>query len=160
MIVSLNIAIIGLLLWVFYQDLKERKVTIFLLLILFALGGFLHSQFHMFEIFLMHISINLAVIGCILLILLLYTRWIMKKRLFEAFGLGDLLFFLVLAVSFPVPTFLIVFSSSLVFAFIVFMVLKPSLKDQTIPLAGFQALFVLMMMMSNLIFNFTDLYRV
>lgn len=160
MILSLNIAIIGLLLWVFYQDLKERKVTILLLLLLLALGGFLHSQFHMFEIFMIHIGINIAVIGFILLILWLYTRWVMKKRLFEAFGLGDLVFFLILAVSFPIPTFLIVFSSSLVFAFIIFMVLKPSLKEQTIPLAGFQALFVLLMMTSNLIFNFTDLYRV
>lgn len=151
---------IGLLFWVFYQDLKERKVTVFLMLGLLVLGGFLHSQSQLLELFLLHVSINMAVIGCILLILFLYTKWIMKKQLFEAFGLGDLLFFLIVAVSFPIPTFLVVFSSSLVFALIVFIALKPSLKEQTIPLAGFQALFVLLLMTCNLIFNFTDLYRV
>ena len=160
MILSLNIAIIGLLFWVFYQDLKERKVMLFLLLGLLVLGGFLYSQFQLLELFLIHISINMTVVGCILLILFLYTKWVMRRKLFEAFGLGDLLFFLILAVSFPVPTFLIVFSSSLVFSFMVYMVVRPSLKEQTIPLAGFQALFVLLIMTSNLIFNFTDLYRI
>ncbi len=151
---------IGLLFGVFYQDLKERKVTVFLMLGLLVLGGFLHSQFQLLELFLLHVSINMTVIGCVVLILFLYTKWIMKKQLFEAFGLGDLMFFFILAVSFPIPTFLVIFSSSLVFALIVFIALKSSLVEQTIPLAGFQALFVLLLMTSNLIFNFTDLYRV
>lgn len=160
MILSLNIAMIGLLFWVFYQDLKERKVILYAFLGLLLLGGFLHSQFQLFELFMIHIGINMAVVGCILLILFLYTKWAMKKPLFEAFGMGDLLFFLILSVSFPVPTFLVVFSSSLIFALILFLALKRSLKEPTIPLAGFQALFVLLLMTSNLIFNFTDLYRV
>ncbi len=160
MILSLNIIFIMLLLWVFYQDLKERKVMLFLMLGLLLLGGFLHSSFQLFEIFLLYIGINISVIGCILLILVLYTRWVMKKKLFEVFGLGDLLFFLILAVSFPVPTFLILFSSSLLFAFVAFIALKPSLKESTIPLAGFQALFISLIVTSNLIFNFTNLYRI
>jgi hypothetical protein len=160
MILSLNIAIIVLLLGVFYQDVKERQVTTMLLGVLFVLAGFLHSRFHLFEIFMLNIMINFAVVGIIVLILLLYTRVVLKKQLFKAFGLGDLVFFLIMAVGFPTPTFLVVFSSSLCFAFITSMVLKKSMKEPTVPLAGFQALFMVLLMTSNFAFNFIELYRI
>lgn len=160
MIAFLNIAIITLLLWVFYQDLKERKVLLISLLSLLVLGGALHSSYQFLELFLLQIAINVGVVGMVIAILWFYTRVVMKKRLFDAFGLGDLLFFLILAVSFPTPTFLVVFSCSLLFSFLIFLILKPSLKNQTIPLAGFQALFVVLLLVSNLMFNFIDLYRI
>ena len=39
-----NILMIGLLLRVFYEDIKDRKVTFIVLVILLLLGGFIHSQ--------------------------------------------------------------------------------------------------------------------
>lgn len=160
MIIGLNITFIALLLIVFYQDVKDREVSLMLFLGLLLLGGFLHSQFQLMEVFLLNVIINVAVVSSIVLILFLYTRFVMKKRLFETFGLGDLLFFLILAVSFPIPTFLVVFSCSLLFSFVISMLLKGSMKDKTIPLAGLQALFVLLMITSNLLFEFTNLYRI
>jgi hypothetical protein len=43
---------------------------------------------------------------------------------------------------------------------VISMLLKGSMKDKTIPLAGLQALFVLLMITSNLLFEFTNLYRI
>lgn len=160
MTVGIQITIIGLLLLVFYQDIKERKVTLVLLLLLLGLTGFLHSRFHLFEVFLLNILINIAIISIVVLILLLYSRFLLKKKLFEAIGPGDILFFLVLAVSFPIPSFLIIFSCSLLFALALSIVWKLKAKNKTIPLAGLQALFVSLMMICNLGFNFIDLYRI
>ncbi len=158
MILILNIAIISILFLIFYQDMKERKVMLLLLVILFIVSGLLHSRFQVLEYFLLNIAINFCVVACILFILFLYTRFMMKTKLFTVFGMGDLLFFLVLAVSFPTPVFLVMFSSSLLFAFIISTVLKKTAHNKAIPLAGFQALFMMLIMISNLIFKFTNLY--
>ena len=160
MITSLNITIVLLHLWVFYQDLKERKVMLILLIVLAALSGFLHSQYSLFEVFLLNILVNIAVVSVVVFVLLLYTRFVLHKKLFDAFGPGDLIFFLILAVSFPIPSFLVIFSCSLLFAFIVSILLKASMKEKTVPLAGLQSLFVATLMMSNMLFNFIDLYRI
>lgn len=160
MIVFLNIAIIALLLWIFYQDIKERKVLLISMITLLFVGGLLHSQYQFFELFLLQIGINIGVVGVVLMLLWLYTHFVMRKRLFEAFGLGDLLFFIIIAVSFPTPTFLVVFCCSLLFSLVLFIALKTSLKENTIPLAGFQALFIVLLLVSNLLFNFVDLYRI
>ncbi|MFY0602964.1 MAG: general secretion pathway protein [Flavobacteriaceae bacterium] len=160
MIISLNITIILLLFLTFYQDMKERKVMLIVLVALFILSGFLHSQFYILEIFLLNVLLNITIVSLVLFILFLYTRFVLHKKLFEAFGLGDAIFFLILSISFPIPTFLVIFSSSLLFAFILSIGLKKSMKDKTIPLAGFQALFVLLILLSNLLFNFTNLYQI
>jgi phosphatidylserine synthase len=160
MITGLNITIVLLYLWVFYQDLKERKVMLILLIALAALSGFLHSQYSLFEVFLLNILVNAAVVSAVVFVLLLYARFVLHKKLFDVFGLGDLVFFLILAVSFPIPSFLVIFSCSLLFAFIVSILLKASMKEKTVPLAGFQALFVAILMVSNMLFNFIDLYRI
>jgi len=82
----------------------------------------------------------------------------MKKTINEGIGLGDILFFIALAVSFPIITFLILFSLSLLFSLLLFVILKPSLKQKIAPLAGLQALFLFIILFINLTFNFVNLY--
>ncbi|WP_348712023.1 hypothetical protein [Tenacibaculum sp. 190524A05c] len=80
--------------------------------------------------------------------------------LFEALGLGDILFFLVFAIGFPVETFLLLFITSLLFSLIIFISLKAKLRHKTVPLAGFQALFLFLILFINLAFDIVNLYTI
>ncbi|WP_299627653.1 hypothetical protein [uncultured Tenacibaculum sp.] len=84
----------------------------------------------------------------------------MKQSLFSAIGLGDFLFFIALAVAFPLTTFLIIFITSLLFSLLLFLVIKKKLKEKTVPLAGFQAIFLFLILLLNLTFDIVNLYTV
>ena len=53
-----NILMIGLLLRVFYEDIKDRKVTFIVLVILLLLGGFIHSQHQNLWVFFLSSLLN------------------------------------------------------------------------------------------------------
>ena len=146
---TVNISMIALLFWVFYEDIKDRKVTLLLLISLFAVGGFLNSQHQILELFLLSSLINLGVIAIITLLLLLYAKLKMKSSLFEVFGLGDLLFFGFMAISFPTASFLVLFSTSLIFSFLISIAFQKQLQ-KLVPLAGLQALFLGLIIGANL----------
>lgn len=146
------------LLAIFYQDLKQRKVTLLLFILEMLLGGLMHYKNSFNELFFINIGINFGVVFVIFLILFLYTRLFLNKKLLETIGSGDFLFFIVIALCFPSITFLILLSTSLVFSLLTFLILKPSLKIKTIPLAGLQAFFVGLVLILNWLFNFVDIY--
>lgn len=157
MIVTLNILMILLLLWIFYEDLKQRQITLIVILALILLGGFLNYQKQILELFLIHSIINILVVLMVVGILWVYSKLKLKTGLFDVFGSGDLLFFLFLAVSFPITTFLVIFSSSLIFSLLVSIAIKKSMK-KWIPLAGLQALFLSVVVGVNLVFGIVNLY--
>lgn len=147
------------LLLVFYEDYKERAVSLLYFLILFAFGGFLHYKNCVsLPVFMYTILFNFFIIGVLVLILYGYTRYKMKQPLFETIGTGDLLFFGVLAIGFPSTTFLILFSTSLLFSSLIFILIKPKLQYKTVPLAGLQALFLFLIVFLNALCNFVNLY--
>lgn len=150
---------IVLLFWVFYQDLKERLVSIYLFLGLIGIGSFLNFKAQILaDVFLINSLFNIAAVLLITLVLYLYSRYKMKLSFFqEAFGLGDLVFFLFMAISFPPLSFLILFSASVIFSFVISIGFQRQLKKK-IPLAGLQALFLGVMITANLCFNLTNLY--
>lgn len=155
---QLNFLFLIILILIFLQDIKERKVYIWLLIVAIILNGVLYYQQTLQQLFFLHISINLILILLLLLILFLYTKFKMKINFFKALGLGDILFFLVIAVGFPVETFLLIFVSSLVFSLVLFLFLKSKLKQNTVPLAGFQALFLFLILFINLALDIVNLY--
>ena len=157
MILAANIVMMGSLFWVFYEDLKERKVTIALLMLLFVVGGFLNIKQQVWEVFLISSILNLAVVFSIILILFVYTKLKLKQSLPEAFGLGDVLFFAFMAISFPTTTFLVLFSCSLIFSFIISISFQKQLK-KFVPLAGLQALFLGLILGTNHLFGLMNLY--
>ena len=131
-----------MLLLVFFQDLQSRSVMIILLIatgILFALQMYLHLSWH---VFLMGIAVNLAFICGLCVVLYVYAKFILKKPFLHAIGLGDLFFFGCIALGFPTVTFLILFSFSLFFAPLLYVLFRKKLMQQTVPLAGFQSLFI------------------
>ncbi len=146
------------LLLISVQDFKERKVYLWLLICSIV---FMSQQFFYnveVEVFLSNVLLNLSIILAILGILYLYTHFKLKIQFSEALGLGDILFFLGIATSFPTITFILLFSFSLLFAFVLFLLLKPILKMSTVPLAGLQALFFFLIISVNWQLDYINLY--
>lgn len=158
MIVILQILLLCTLVMIFIQDIKERKVSLFLLLLGILFGGFLHFYAQNTMVFLSNIVMNLSFVVLIFLILWLYAKLKIKKSIFSVFGFGDLLFFILLGVSLPMLSFLVVFVASLIFSLAIFLLLKKSLTKDTVPLAGFQALFLSLVIISNEVMSSIDLY--
>jgi len=158
MLILLKIVCLCCLLAITFQDFRERKVYLFLLIglaIVMTLFYYLKSDT---QLYVSNISMNLTVLLVLMGILFLYSKFKLKQRLDTALGLGDILFFIAIAISFPIATFLVLFSCSLLFGLILFLFLKPSLKDKNVPLAGLQALFFLLVFSANWMFHFTNLY--
>lgn len=155
-----QIVFLSILFAVFYQDMKERKVYLFFFILGLFCGGLIYYQHSFIEVFLVNISLNTAIISAIALLLFLYTKIVLRKKLSETIGLGDFLFFILLAVSFPTITFLLLFSTSLIFSLLLFLLLKSSFTVKTIPLAGLQAFFLSMMLIINWFFNFVNMYAI
>ena len=154
-----NILMIGLLLRVFYEDIKDRKVTFIVLVILLLLGGFIHSQHQNLWVFFLSSLLNLSIVLTIIMVLYVYANFKLKTSLSKVFGLGDALFFIVMAVSFPTATFLVLFATSLLFSFVIAVLFKKTLK-KFIPLAGLQALYIGLALASNQLFHIINLYAV
>lgn len=150
--------LIIVLLFVFFQDLKNRSVMIILLIatgILFALQMYFHLSWHMF---LIGIAVNLTFVCGLFVVLYIYAKFILKKPFLNAIGLGDLFFFGCMALGFPTMTFLILFSFSLFFAVLLYVFFKRKLMQQTVPLAGFQSLFIAIVLLVSWNTTTVDLY--
>ena len=147
-----------LLLIIFYQDLKERQVFLLVLLIAIVLGTFMYFKNSLLEIYVLNILTNSMLLLLLIFTIYLYSKLKLKKPFLDSIGLGDLLFFLVLALGYPTVTFLIILSISLIFSSIVFLILKPKLTQKSVPLAGFQALFLFLILFINLIFDVVNIY--
>lgn len=151
----LFILLLGLLC---FQDFKERKVSLLLLLSAIFLGGTTHLLQQNTQVFLLALLINLLIVFILFFILSSYAKSKMKQPIFKVFGLGDLLFFILLAVSFPPFSFLVIFIFSLIFSWSIFMLIKQDLKEKTVPLAGLQSLFLVLVLILNMITNRFDLF--
>jgi len=156
----LKITIILSLLGITLQDFKERKVYVWLFILSGFLLGFLHFNKVFYQSFILTTIINCSIVFTVIFVLYIYAKTILKKPLQKTFGMGDFLFFIVLAIGFPTATFLVLFSFSLLFSLILYFILKNRLKHKTVPLAGLQALFVCLIFISNWVFNFSNLYTI
>lgn len=147
--------------WITYQDIKERHVFVFLFPLITVLLGFLHYTEVSKSNFVYAIGINFIMIAIIFLCSFLYAKLKMKVSFFkEAFGLGDLLFFVAFAIAFPTITFVIMFVFSLLFSLIMGIITKQKSKDQTIPLAGYMSLFLFLILTINWVSNGINLYLI
>lgn len=128
---------------VFLQDYKERQVYWFLFPIIGVLGGILFYQNTLSELFLVSILMNLTFLVALTLIIYLYAKLKLKTKFFNTLGLGDLLLFLAISVSFSTVSFIILFISALIFSLVLHLILYKSQKTVTVPLAGYMSLFFL-----------------
>ncbi|QTE21143.1 prepilin peptidase [Polaribacter cellanae] len=156
--ISLELLLIIILAILCYQDIKERKVSLFILVLGIVVGGFTHYLNQEITIFLYNILVNSLFVMIVFGILIAYSKWKMKTKIFDVFGVGDLFFFILLAVSLPILSFLIVFIFSLIFSLAIFISLKKRFKDSSVPLAGLQSLFFIIVLLFNRIVKNLDLY--
>jgi hypothetical protein len=153
------------LLVIFYQDQKDRMVHWWL----FLIGAVGFSVLHIVEVgwlqFGIHSAFNIGLVGLMLLILVGYVKLRFQTyNLQSVFGLGDVLFLVALSVGFATVSFLTLLVFGLLFSLAIHFVLKkmnatiPIQKSQhtlsrkrtqneskytteTVPLAGYLALF-------------------
>ena len=131
---------------IFLQDLRDRRVWLFLFPLFAILGTYLFFAKVESRFFYQSILINLSLVLVVVLTNYVYSRFILKKKfLKEAMGLGDVLMFIGFALSFPPVSFLNFFVFSILFTFVLHVVLKRLKKSaqKTIPLAGNMALFLI-----------------
>ncbi|MEL6809716.1 MAG: hypothetical protein AAFP76_00080 [Bacteroidota bacterium] len=141
----IKIVLMGTLGIIGVQDLKERQVWAFLFPLFGVLGAVLFYPKVTPAFFWLSIVINLGLVIVILLINFIVARYILKKNLFkEAMGLGDVLFFMGFAISFPTLTFINLFVFSILFTLVFHYVLTFLNRSvlATIPLAGCMSLFL------------------
>jgi hypothetical protein len=65
------------------------------------------------------------------------------------FGLGDLLFYTAITPLFLLRNYILFFILSLLFAILMQFGLKKFIKEETVPLAGFSALFLIIMILKD-----------
>ena len=147
-----------LLLLVCYQDFKERMVYEWVLYALIGIGALGYLQRTSWIVYGWNILINASVLLFIMGVLWGYSKWRMEIELAEGLGKGDVLFFVMMAVSFPNSSFLPLFVFSTLFSLLVFLVLKPSLTDSRVPLAGLQAGFLFIFLCVIFAFDIINVY--
>lgn len=143
-----------------YQDLKEQQVDLWLLVAGMLLGGTMHFMHQNTVVFWASIRLNLGFVLFIFGILWAYAALKIKKSIFEVFGLGDLLFFMLLAVSLPLLAFLMIFIFSLLFSLLIYIGLKERFDAHKIPLAGLQSLFFVLALLSSKFISTINLFEI
>lgn len=126
---------------VFFQDSKERQVHWFLFPIIGLLCGVLFYQNTLPELFLTSVTINFIFVALLIFVVYLYSKIKLKNALLKSIGLGDILFFLAVSLSFSTVSFIIIFISSLIFSLGLHLFISKNQKTVTIPLAGYMSLF-------------------
>ncbi|WP_123955308.1 hypothetical protein [Flavobacterium cheongpyeongense] len=73
------------------------------------------------------------------------------------FGLGDLLFYIAITPLFLLKNYILYFILSMLFAILMQLGLKKFIKEETVPLAGFSALFLFIILLKD---NFIDFQKI
>ncbi|QOG02178.1 hypothetical protein [Flavobacterium sp. MDT1-60] len=140
---------------VFIQDWKFRKIHVVLPLVIFAISFFIIAieKYDLLEIVLFNTGFFLTTLS----ILTIYMS--MKSKRFlnpfqHYFGLGDLLFYVAITPLFLLKNYILFFILSLLFAIILQFGLKKFIKEETVPLAGFSALFLFIVILKDSFFVF------
>ncbi len=138
--------IILCLLAMFLQDLRYREIHVALPVVVFASAFYLlYNKIGYGAVW--TTVYNLVLISVIFLFMVFYMS-IKTKRLVNPFrnyfGLGDLLFFIAVAPLFFLSAYLMFFIGSMVFTIICYYAFKRFIHKNSIPLAGFASLLLLL----------------
>ncbi len=158
----MNFTITGLIIClfiVFFQDIKYRRIHIILPIIIFIVSYLELKQHHNAPSLL--VIYNSAFFMLIFLVLTLYMS--LKNKSFlnpftNYFGLGDLLYFIAITPLFVLRNYILFFILSMIFSLLMQGVLKKVMPhNSTVPLAGFSALFLLIVITKDVVFGFEKL---
>lgn len=159
--IAVKLGIVLLLAGIAFQDYTRREVYAFVFPLLALLMGYVHYTDVSMLNFLTAVGINIIMVLTILLVLWSYAYFRIKKPFFrEVLGLGDVFYFLCLAVGFPTVSFTILFVFSILFTALAWLILKPKAIQPTVPLAGGMALFTGIFLLGAWSTNTLNLYLI
>jgi hypothetical protein len=158
--IELKIVLILLLAVITWQDIKDRLVYWFCYPLVGILGFYIQKDFSQMDSIIINSIVNLSLVATVMLILWVYSKIILKKKLInQSIGMGDILFFLALAFCFSIVSFYVLFVFSLVFSILMHFLLKKNYKEHTtIPLAGYMAVFYIFVYISTFFTNSNFLF--
>ena len=142
---------------VLYQDFKSRLVYWFLYPIIGILAFAIQLHSLPLSIALTNLGGNLVFVVLILAVSMIYVRF-RKLDFKNTIGIGDILFFLFIAGTFSIVSFLVLFVFSLLFSLILHLVLSNKNEQSTVPLAGYMSLFFGAVYAISFFWNDTFLY--
>jgi hypothetical protein len=140
MLLLLSLALIA------YQDFKHRSVPIYIFILACCFSILIQYQQCGFnEAFFLQVFLNFSFIVLNVAVVYIYIKRIKKIAVSQAIGLGDLVFYGVLIPVLSTPVFVYFHLLSLILILISYPFLKNilSFKTRAIPLAGLQALCLL-----------------
>lgn len=146
------------LLFVFFQDLKYRHIHVVLPVLIFAFCFYIFKNNTLF--YPMVLMYNILFVVLTLALLVFYMS--IKNKTFmnpfqHYFGLGDLLFFLAITPLFLTENYILFFVFSMLFSVIMQLIFQKIMKIQTVPLAGFSAIFLVLVIVKDVFLEFNKL---
>jgi hypothetical protein len=140
------LGIITVLLLLFYQDLRNRHVHVFLFPPLFGLL-FWYKEAWLYSIDL------LFNIGFVLLVMLLLSVYVSLKNkeitnpFKNYFGLGDLLFLVAITPISKINSFMFIFIAGTLFVLVTHLIVNSFIPSETIPYAGYFSIFLIALLL-------------
>ncbi|MCH5718193.1 hypothetical protein MKP07_19360 [Niabella hibiscisoli] len=140
-----------------YTDFKERSVPVYLLVAL--LGICIMDTALQIDVTtaLWQLAVNTGLILLLLSTLLVYYRFkqgSFKEVINQKLGMGDVVFWIAITPLFSLFNFILFFIASLLIVLIIMLIRVAYKKPVTlIPLAGYQALVLVAIILSNLLFS-------
>jgi len=146
------------LILVFIQDWKFRKIHVVLPLFIFIISFLLIpiKKYELAAIVFYNTVFFLITLGFLTLYMSLKSKQFLNPFL-HYFGLGDLLFYIAVSPLFLLRNYILFFILSLVFAIVLQFGLKKIIKENTVPLAGFSALFLFIVLVKDYFLLFQKL---
>ena len=161
------IPLVLLLAVIAYQDIRERQISVFVLLCITVCNLVCALEQRSFVNISIDFLINIAIVGtqfaALYLILKIRKRDLQFNDLFSQYiGIGDLIFFITTALLFPPFIYLLSFTLGLIWSLITWKISVAIgiTKANTIPLAGLLAIFYALLLIVDEIFlvgNITNL---
>lgn len=144
MILIIKLILTSFLVITVVQDIKYRAVYWFVFPIIIGLMGYLHFSRVPNEMnFYLNCMANVSILCIMMTLSLVYFKIKYKQiQIFNLIGIGDILFFLGLALGFPVVSFAIILTTCLILSLVIHLIIK-SHQSETVPLAGYAALTLL-----------------
>jgi hypothetical protein len=140
---------------VFIQDWKFRKIHVVLPLVIFVVSFFIIpiKKYDLLEIVLFNTGFFLITLSILTFYMSLKSKKFLNPFLYY-FGLGDLLLYTAITPFFLLKNYILFFILSLLFAIVLQFGLKKFIKEETVPLAGFTSLFLLIIILKDNFFVF------
>ena len=161
------IPLVLLLVIIAYQDIRERQISVFVLLGISVLTVVYALEQRSFFNISIDFLINIAIVGtqfaALYLILKIRKKDLQFKDLFSRYiGIGDLVFFIITALLFPPFIYILSFTLGLIWSLIAWKISVTIgiTKANTVPLAGLLAIFYSLLLIVDEIFlgeNITNL---